>query len=73
NDFNYLIAKLELTCAGKVLNIWDYCDFTDNSARDFLALIERFVKGEVEEKKLKKRTDFFYTNINQTSYEKISL
>jgi hypothetical protein len=61
-DFEYRMAKLELTCAWKVLNILESCDLTDNSARELLELAERFLKDEVEEKELeKRRTDFFYS------------
>ena len=62
NDFEYQMAKLELTCAWKVLNILEDCDLTDNSARELLELAERFLQGEVEEKELEeRRTDFFYS------------
>lgn len=61
SDFTHRMAKLELTCAWKVLNILESCDLTDNSARELLELAERFLQGEVEEKELEERRSNFYT------------
>jgi len=58
SDFEYQMAKLELTCAWKVLNILEDCDLTDNSARKLLELAERFLQGEVEEKELQRKIHF---------------
>ncbi|MDY6803871.1 MAG: Imm5 family immunity protein [Cyanobacteriota bacterium] len=61
NYFHYRMAKLELTCAWKVLNILESGDLTDNSARELLELAEGFLRGEVEEKELEERRSYFYT------------
>ncbi len=55
------MAKLELTCAWKVLNIWEDCDLTDTSPRELLELAERFLQGEVEEKELVRIRSYFNT------------
>ncbi len=59
-DFEYKMAKLELTCAWKVLNIWESCDLTDNLARELLELAEKFLQGEAEEKELQEKRNCFY-------------
>lgn len=48
----YLRAKLELSCALKVLGNWEYYELNNGSARELLARSEQFLHGEGEIKKL---------------------
>lgn len=55
----YRRVKLELICAWKVLDKWEY-QLTDNSARELLELAEKSLKGEVESQELQDKTNHLY-------------
>lgn len=63
NLAHYLRAKLELSCAWKVLSNWEYCEFDDGSVRALLGMAENFLHGEGELKELEKRKNFLYTDL----------
>lgn len=43
---HYLRAKLELICARKVLENWESCELTDNSARELLDIAEYYLNNQ---------------------------
>lgn len=66
----YYRAKLELACARKTLDKWANFLPTNNSAQELLEFTEKFLEDQLEQKKLQKSNDNFYTEINKLLYER---
>ncbi|MEZ2277234.1 MAG: Imm5 family immunity protein [Microcoleus sp.] len=56
-------ARLELNCAWKVLENWEACELTNDSARKILEMAEEFLRGECDKKTLETTKNFFYTEV----------
>ncbi|AFZ10528.1 hypothetical protein Osc7112_6374 (plasmid) [Oscillatoria nigro-viridis PCC 7112] len=56
-------SRLELSCAWKVLGIWESCELTDDSARKLLEMAENFLRNKGDRKTLETFDNFFYDKL----------